>query len=303
MKKGHYFWGSFFVAFGLIWIAGKMHFTMDWDFTSSLSPLILVFWGLLVLTKNTIAKPVVSATFGVFMAVLIYGTASNIFGFFEDEFSLNYNDRKFGKQEYVASYTADAAYGYFELSTGATAFSVNSNTDSLIHALAYGKYNEYTLTTSFADSLVKIDLSNDNDSHSFRFGKGEKNSLRISLNSKPIWDMCLDYGAAKGEINLSQFKVRNLAVHTGATSTVITLGDKYQRTEVNIEMGVSSFKLKIPKESGIKIYSDLGLSSKNFGQFTKLDKDTYISSNFEDATNKVFIDISGALSNFKIERY
>ncbi len=302
MKNGHYFWGTFFLAFGLIWIAGKMHFTYDWDFVSSLYPLILVFWGLLVLTKNTIVKPIVSASFGVFVALLVYGTASNIFGFFEDEFSITYTD-KHNKQNYTASYDSSVTYGYFELNTGATSFTINDNTDSLIWALAYGKYNEYTLSTSTVDSLVKVDLSNDNDSHDFKFGKGEGNSLRVSLNKKPIWDMRLDYGAAKGELDLSDFKVRNLSVHTGATSTVITLGDKHERTEVNIEMGVSSFKLKIPKSSGIKIYSDLGLSSKNFGQFNKIDKDTYVSSNFEDATNKVFIDISGALSKFKIERY
>jgi len=279
-----------------------MHFTTDWNFVSSLYPLIFVFWGLLVLTKNTLAKPFVSSSFGIFMAILVYGTSSNIFGFFDDEFSFTYTERN-NRQYYTAPYDSSVAYGYFELNTGATAFTINDNTDSLIWALAYGKYSEYTLSTSSSDSLVKIDLSNDNDSHDFKFGKGEGNSLRISLNSKPIWDMTLDYGAAKGEIDLSDFKVRNLSVHTGATSTLITLGDKHTRTEVNIEMGVSSFKLKIPKNSGIKIYNDLGLSSKNFSQFTKIDKDTYVSNNFEDAKNKVFIDISGALSNFKIIRY
>jgi hypothetical protein len=302
MKNGHFFWGTFFLAFGLIWLAGKMHFTTEWDFVFSLYPLILVFWGLLIITKNTIVKPFISAGFGAFIAILVYGTASNIFGFFEDEFSFTYTDSN-PKQIYYQAYENDVAYGYFSLNTGATSFKIKNNTDSLISASAYGKYSDYTLTTSTVDSLVKVDFSNDNDYHNIKLGKNRSNSLSVNLNSNPIWDMNLNYGAAKANIDLSEFKIRNLNIHTGASSSTIILGDKFERTEVNIEMGVSSFKIKVPKSSGIKIYSDLGLSSKNFGQFNKIDKNTYVSSNFEESNNKVFIDISGALSNFKVERY
>ncbi len=299
MKKKYFFSSAFFLALGVIWLIGKTNLITNWDFIPSLYPIVLVFWGLLVLTKNTIVKPIISASFGAFLALLIYGTAANLFGFFDNDFKFRYPDSD--QSSYSFPYNQDIKYSYFELNTGATAFEINSNTDSLIMATAYGNFLDYSLTTNITDSLAKVYFSNNGDNN-ITFGKKHHNKVTISLNANPIWDINLNYGAAKGNIDLSNLKIQNLSVHTGATSTTIKLGDNFN-TKLNIDMGVSSITIKVPSTLGVKVYGSLDLSKKEFKDFKKIDDGSYINSTYDTSKNKLEIRANGALSKFKIVNY
>lgn len=296
MKKSHFFSSAFFIALGVIWLIGKTNLITNWEFITSLYPIVLVFWGLLILTKNTIVKPIISVSFGIFLALLVYGTAANIFGFFDNE----YNTYSNNPTTYFVPNNQDIKYGYFELNTGATAFNINSSTDSLILANAYGNFLEYHLESNVSDSLAKIYFGN--EENNFTLSSKHNNKVDISLNANPIWDINLNYGAAKGNIDLSKLKVQNLSIHTGATSTTITVGDNFN-TKINIDMGVSSILLKVPSSLGVKVYGSLDLSKKEFKDFKKIEDGSYINSNYDSSTNKLEIRANGALSKFKIVNY
>ena len=130
-----------------------------------------------------------------------------------------------------------------------------------------------------------------------------KNKLDIELNENPIWDMKLDIGAAKASIDLTKFKVKNLDLNTGATQVFLKLGDDYENTNVDVEMGAASLEIYIPKDSGCKVTGKMFLISKDLEGFSKIRKRHYETKNYETASNKIDIDIQGGVSSLEIKRY
>jgi hypothetical protein len=59
----------------------------------------------------------------------------------------------------------------------------------------------------------------------------------------------------------------------------------------------------VPKDAACSIEANTGLSSNKFDGFTKKDDNTYETEGFMLAKNKIIIHISGALADFKVNRY
>ena len=74
-------------------------------------------------------------------------------------------------------------------------------------------------------------------------------------------------------------------------------------TTVSAETGASKVKISIPKNVACQIKVDSGLSSNDFDGFTKRDENTYQTDNFDDARNKLVINLEGGLSKFEVKRY
>jgi len=137
----------------------------------------------------------------------------------------------------------------------------------------------------------------------FRFGDDYKNQVDVKLNSKPVWDMSFDVGAASMDFDLTPFKVKNIDVDMGAAAITIKINDLSPETEITVDAGASDINIFIPKESGCKIVTDGALSSKHFSEFKKLDSDHYMTDNFDEALNKVYINIDCGVSSISVDRY
>jgi hypothetical protein len=72
---------------------------------------------------------------------------------------------------------------------------------------------------------------------------------------------------------------------------------------LSVDAGASDINIFIPKESGCKIVTDGALSSKHFDEFKKLDSDNYVTENFDEALNKIFVEIDCGVSSISVERY
>ena len=79
-------------------------------------------------------------------------------------------------------------------------------------------------------------------------------------------------------------------------------GIKALGTHIDIEAGASDITVEIPKAMGCRIDASTGLSSNDFEGFTKVNN-SYFSPDFEKATKKIFINISGGVSDFEVVRY
>ena len=137
----------------------------------------------------------------------------------------------------------------------------------------------------------------------FRFGDDYKNTVDIALNSKPIWDMNFDVGAASMDFDLTEFKTKNVSVDMGAAAINIKLGDLFPETKLSVDAGASDINIFVPIGSGCKIVTDGALSSKHFNEFKKIDSDNFETENFKEALNKVYIDIECGVSSISVERY
>ena len=299
MKSGKMFWGFFLLALGALLLLTKYEvihasFGFVWD----VWPLIFVFWGAMVIFRHSLVRPIISALFGIFLALLIFGIIEN--GFFE----FNCGDDSDGKysEVYNTNYNPNIKYAQLELNDGAGTFSIVKTTDKLVEGKANGSFAEYNFDTSTDDSTAYVNFHLDKRNGNFFRGKF-RNHLDLSLNPNPIWDMIFNIGASKGKIDLSEYKVKNVDFHTGASNLHMKLGDKFNNTDVNVEMGVTELTIDIPKNSGCSVHGDMVMIARSFQGFVKKESNSYETDNFNIAQNKVIINVHGGVSSFTINRY
>lgn len=301
MKSGQLFWGFFLLSIGSLFLLNKYDVIYtDFSFVWDLWPLIFIFWGALVIFKNSLVKPIISAIFGIFLALVFFGIIANIYTGFH--FNFDSSDRDFISQSYSEDYNDSIKTAQLELRTGGGTFEIKGPTNKLVDANGYGTLAEYDFVTDIQDENAYIEF-NLNKRHFDLFEGKLKNHLEIMLNENPVWDFRFDFGAAKTKFDLSPFKVRNIDLNTGAANVRFKLGDKFDSTFVDVEMGAAKLKIEIPENSGCQVKGKMVLMSRSLEGFNKLDKGYYETPNFENAQKKIFIRINGGVSSLSVNKY
>ncbi len=302
MRTGRLFWGVFLATIGLLILAAKFNYiNADWSFVWNLWPLVFIFWGLLVLIKHPIIKPVISALFGVFIALFIFGSVNSLFWGFGFEFDDDYVNPSY-TETLEEDMNKDITRGELNFSSGAGAFSINGETDKLIKGYSRGWFSNYDLNTNVEGNTAYVDVHLHERNIQF-FGKKIRNRFNMELNPNIAWDMDLNFGAANAKFDLSPYKIENLKLSTGAATVQVKLGDKADTTEFRIEMGVANLEVLVPKTVGCRIYGDSFLVSRSLSDFTKKGDGHYYSSNYDSTAKKVNIYLSSGVSSFTVKYY
>ncbi len=299
MKSGQIFWGFFLLTLGtLILLTNYSALYFSFDFVWDVWPLIFIFWGAHIIFRNSIVRVIVNTLFGIFLALLVFGFFFNTF------ISCGWNsdaNEKF-THYYSEDYNKNVQFANLEINTGAGTLKIEKTTDKLIEGRTSGSLAQYDFDVNQTDNTVYAQF--DFHQKNFKLFKDKlRNNLEISLNPNPVWNIEFNLGASKGKFDLSDYKIRNVRLRTGASSTKIKLGDKLDSTDVDVEMGTASFTLEIPQSSGCIIEGDMVLMSKKFEDFVKRGKGHYETEGFENAKNKIFVRIDGGVSSIKVKRY
>ncbi|GAB4138826.1 MAG: DUF5668 domain-containing protein [Ignavibacteriales bacterium] len=301
MKTGQIFWGIFFLVFGSLFLLSKYDLlVVNWSFAWDLWPLLLIFWGLSIITKDSKAKPFISAAFGIIIAVLLFGMISNIFEHNSDD-NISWSDT--GNTNYFSQeWNKSIENAHLEIHAGGGKFVISDITDKLIEGKAKGIFSnsslEFDTSGNVANLLYELD-----DENIKIFPKDKLNNyLDVQLNPKPVWDIDLELGAAKLNCDFSKYKVASLNLESGATSSKLKFGNLQKEVNIKIEMGAAKLTILVPKDFGCKIDGDMVLVAKNFSGFKKSDN-FYITDGFEKADGKINIKIDGGVSSIDVERY
>ncbi|MBG7609857.1 MAG: hypothetical protein IZT55_03230 [Anaerolineae bacterium] len=112
----------------------------------------------------------------------------------------------------------------------------------------------------------------------------------ISLNDQIPLNLQVKTGASSMELDLSNLRVTELELDTGASSTKITLPANAGHTHVDVDGGAASIVLNVPDGVAARIQIDSGLAAISVDQerFPRLG-DIYKSNEFDTAENKVDI--------------
>jgi len=306
MKPSHIFWGLLFVGLGLLVLINNFtNIFMDWATIWKLWPLTIVLIGLSILVKHQSGKAVIAGLAAIVLALAIFASFKTATHFFSNDFQIDIGDDaeyEYATTEFNETYDSTLTYATLNFNAGAGTFNISDTTVNLIDAKTEGHKNNYKLSRLDTDSSSIIDFDM-GDKAIFRFGDNYKNTVDITLNSKPVWDMNFDVGAASMDFDLTEFKTKNLSVDMGAAAINIKLGDLFPETKLSFDAGASDINIFVPKESGCKIITDGALSSKHFSDFEKIDSDNYQTENFNEAANKVYIEIECGVSSISVERY
>ncbi len=187
---------------------------------------------------------------------------------------------------------------------GANSYELKGETDSLFTAnvIENRKGMKYMLSRETSDSVNTLTFKSSEKSKGMSFGNNS-NSVDFYLNTLPTWEMNLFMGAGKMDFDLSNYKVRTFNFDGGAADIDVKIGDLLPITDVNMQVGMADITIKVPKGSGCRIKTKTGLSSRDFDGFNKLEDGTYETPNYQSSTKKIFINLDGGLSDFKVKRY
>lgn len=129
------------------------------------------------------------------------------------------------------------------------------------------------------------------------------NNLGVDLTRSLPVALNINTGATNVRGDLSQVRLTSLDIDTGASSVDLRLGVLERRQEISLDAGASSITLYIPKQAGVRVDSNNGLTNKEFRGLDKVSDSRYESSGFDDAEKQIIIRTNLGVTDFQIKRY
>ncbi len=292
------FWGILLLIIGLVWMGKNLGIiTFPWHALFNMWPMILIFWGISVLPiKNTLKLGLLVLSVLISLVLLFQMKDTKNYWFFHWDDETESTEVQQLKIKYDTTF--QKAQLHFE--ANAANIVLQDSTTELFDFQSNTKNDRYEMTSKTDSQTTQISVSSKKKRKHWGVG-GEK--VTFSLNTRPVWDVNFDVGAADLDFDFSPYKTSNISLNAGASSIHLKLGALVPLTKVDIEAGASSVHIEIPKASGCEIHCDHALSSKSFKDFTQSSDNVYKTPNFETASQKIIINMDAGISDIKVVRY
>lgn len=302
MKSGQLFWGFLFVTIGALILFAKFDVLyFEWDFVWDLWPVLFILWGLLIISKKSALKPVLAVAFGITTGMVVYGFFANIVDYKSHDFDSDFNWNN-NRETYQVDYNSNIEKVVLDMEVGAGTFVIRRTSHDLLNGYVRGDFTDYDFSSVFKDDIAYLRFDQQHKNFNI-FEDKMDNRVELRLNDDPAWEMDIKIGAAKALFELDDFNIERFDLKAGATDINLKLGDKSERTDINIEMGAANLEIEIPRQAGCKISGDMVLVGKSFQGFTKTVNDIYLTENFDEADHKIYIKVDGGVANLEVRRY
>lgn len=125
----------------------------------------------------------------------------------------------------------------------------------------------------------------------------------VRLNPEIPLNIKIDSGASATTLDLSDLKVVELDIDTGASSTEVTLPANAGNTLVDIDSGASSVKVTIPTGVAARMRIKTGMASVNVdsGRFPSQGNGLYQSADYATAANRADITIDTGVGSVEVK--
>jgi hypothetical protein len=136
----------------------------------------------------------------------------------------------------------------------------------------------------------------------FPWGPSGAFEWSVKLTGEIPLSLRVDSGASESHIDLTDLRVTGLRLKTGASSNVVHLPAKAGHTEVDIDAGVASVRLRVPEGVAAQIRISGGLSgiSVDRNRFPRVGGRGYRSPDYDTAENKVDIAVDVGVGSVDI---
>lgn len=298
MKTSNVFWGVLLLVLGGMILLDNLNIVCIslgelWKFW----PLILVFWGVSALVKDTRARWIVAAVTAIVVAVLAYSFFSfRWVGCNGDDF-----DATVEAQHLSEPYDPSITSASLSIGAGAAKVILEGTSDQLLEAQTRSSIGDCVLRSSGSEGRRELDLEIPGKGHRLSFRR-VTNEATIRLHPAPTWDISLGAGAASAELDLRPFDLKSVDIEAGATSVKLLLGMPKNEMEVRVEAGASSITIEVPEQAGCAISIDAPLSSKHFEGFEKVESGRYETEGFSGAAGTIRISIEAGVSKVSVIR-
>lgn len=188
--------------------------------------------------------------------------------------------------------------GELYLQYGAAQLSIDSAAAGLLEAYVDTDVVEYSQRYKDNDRVAVIDFEME------RLGLSKLDDLddfvhEFHLSKDVIWEIELDSGAVKSELDLSGLKIKSLDIDTGASDLRIRMGS--YDAEFMLDAGASKIDITLPEDTGMKLNLDGGVNSVNLEGSGWVKKGNWqYSPGFDDKQYKVTAEVDMGLGSLTI---
>ena len=160
---------------------------------------------------------------------------------------------------------------------------------------------EVQTSTRFEADQLQVKLRN--SPQFWAWAPGESLDWDIRLNPTVPLSLKIDSGASASTLDLTDLKVVDLDIDTGASSTEVSLPANAGNTRVDIDSGASSLVLHLPSGVAASIRIKSGIASVNVdsNRFPRLDGGLYQSADYATAANRADITIDTGVGSVDIK--
>jgi hypothetical protein len=297
------FWGFVLVVLGFTYLGAGLGW-WGYDVVNTLWqfwPLILVFWGLDLLTRNTgFYIPL------MIIAVILSGALIYV-GVYNKQNNLNWFGARAVEEstrtEVSASLPKGAKSAQVRVDTGAIDFKISGDSKNLLEGFLESNFSKPEITENLDGTIAKVSLSTINSSRVSMWNMGPhnfKNLLDLKINKSVPVSLIVKSGASSLDFDLSALKLYALDIDTGASSVNVRVGSEVvDGAKLAVDAGASSIRFRIPSEVGVKIVSETGLTSRNFEGYTERDGAWY-SAGYDSAKKKVELNLQVGASSITV---
>lgn len=300
MKYKNLFWGIVLILIGILYLLKKFDVIwFNWRDILSLWPLLLVLWGISLLPFKAIYKLIASLLAVAAMLLLIYSSPGRYHSgwIWIDNFDRS-EETEMNKRESIKE---NSSHAVLELTAAAGTYVIGGTTDELVDFKHVGDSGTYYMRTSVDDNSQHVYIGPEENREEFTLYNSHE--VDIKLNPEIRWNLEIDAGAADLDLDLSEYILDEIYIQGGATSIEIKLGSLSEDVQIEIETGVSSVLIKVPKEVACEVNTDSFLISRELPGFDKVSKSTYVSPNFASAEKNVSIQFNSGISSLRVIRY
>lgn len=291
---GRIFWGLLLVLVGGLLLADNFGLVaISWNGLWKLWPLLIVMAGLSILSvRNWVWRIISVLLVIVTLAAIAYVAVGG---------SADLNNSSV-QETTVRQVAGEIDEANISIKAGASVLRVDTSDQDAIADVRFesngARLNE---ESSRRGTTQVVEFSMDNiDRWWF---SDMRNTWDIDLTRNIPLRLDIDAGASDTVIDASLARLRSASIDAGASSIDLKVGYKEDVVDIDIDSGASSILVRIPRNSGVRLELDGGLTSKNLADLSDLGSDKYESPDYSQSAKKVVIKAKVGVASFTIERY
>ncbi|MGB7529877.1 LiaI-LiaF-like domain-containing protein [Sphingobacterium cellulitidis] len=298
--------GIWLVFAGLVFLLHNMK-VIDFNFYGiiNLWPLILVSIGIsLLLQGRTYSKYIVIASNIILCGIIFFKGITSKDTFYDrlGNIEVNTGDDIEGPFTQVVSQnlSEDTETAKLTINGGAAKYNFSAGKDSSLILDAKTAQATASLNLqSKGEKNVSMELTS-----KMKNNKYNNSLIEVALNTKPLWDLEFNVGAAAITGDFKQMRIGKLEVNSGASSLNLYLPKPSDGVcDIEVNTAASKVILYLPKGAACQVETDALFSNNKYEDVDVVIDDVRKSKNFDQETNKYDIKVAGAANSLSILRY
>ncbi|QGT98840.1 hypothetical protein SYNTR_0247 [Candidatus Syntrophocurvum alkaliphilum] len=252
-------------------------------------PLLFIIIGLNILLSRKIVLKII-----LWMVVILLPLTANFFPYPNSSFiGYFYTNPATKSESFAVSHDKKAETSSLVIDFDQGTINMASSSEGKLLSGIISHQGSFILDEDYINDTAKIYMK-------LKYANNVKNVFNLNLYDNIPWDITLNNGASNANLDLSNLIINKLDINSGATNLDIKLSAKNTESNVFIDTGASNIDIKVPSSAGVKAKVNAPLATKNWAGEWFEKEDYVVSSNYEKAESKIYIELSSGISRINI---